>query len=244
MHDTYCHVDQHKEPENLCRELEAKEIYTIAVTNLPSHYALTLAPLKNFKYVRPALGLHPLLASRHAAELTAFERLSRSAELIGEVGLDFSPAGIKTKELQIQSFRHVLKCLRGRPRFISLHSRRAEDAVLAELRNFSMGPAVFHWFTGSAKSCESALSAGHFFSVNISMLASAKGKSFVEKLPRERVLTESDFPHVRVNGASVGPLEIQRVISALAALWKVPFAEACSQLHRNLQSADAGLFNS
>jgi len=154
MHDTHCHVDQHKEPENLCRELEAKEIYTIAVTNLPSHYALTLAPLKNFKYVRPALGLHPLLASRHAAELTAFERLSRSAELIGEVGLDFlTPAGIKTKELQIQSFRHVLKCPhQGR---ISQDFGRANQWALA-------GPGKF-------------LSMGHASSAGVSMAANTCG---------------------------------------------------------------------
>ena len=163
MHDAHCHADQHQDPENFCQELEAKEIYTIAVTNLPSHYALALSPLKNLKYVRPALGLHPLLANRHTLELAAFERLSRFTNLIGEVGLDFSPEGIASKELQLRSFRHVLKCIAGKSKFISLHSRRAEDAVLSELRNFGVTPAVFHWFTGSVQTCEAALKDGHFF---------------------------------------------------------------------------------
>src|SRR5438874_722717 len=115
MHDTHCHLDQDPKPEALARELEKRKLYTIVVTNLPSHYALAVSHLKDSCFVRPALGLHPLLAAQHEKEIAAFERLARSADIIGEVGLDFSRHGFTTKEMQVRSFRRVLACVRDRP---------------------------------------------------------------------------------------------------------------------------------
>jgi TatD DNase family protein len=235
LHDAHCHVDQAPVPEALARDLEFRKIYTIAVTNLPSHYALAVSHLQGFRYVRPALGLHPLLAPKHEKELPAFERCARAADLIGEVGLDFSREGYATKDLQINSFRRVLACLSARPRFISVHSRGAEEAVLEELRAVSIAPAALHWFTGSAKACDAAVHDGHFFSINLTMLTSAKGKDLVRRMPKERILTESDFPHTRVERVKVGPLEIRRALNAIAELWQMGEEETASILQQNLQ---------
>jgi TatD DNase family protein len=236
MHDAHCHLDQDKQPESFARQLEKQQIFTIAVTNLPSHYALALPHLKDFRFVKPALGLHPLLSDNHAAEMSAFERLSRAADFIGEVGLDFSRQGFRSKEQQLENFRHVLKCLQGRQRIVSLHSRQAEFEVLSELKNFGVKSALFHWFTGTGKACEAILSDGHFFSVNLAMLESEKGRAIIRLVPRHRLLTESDFPHVRVKRSVVGPLGLTRVENGLAAIWGTDLAEARQVLSRNLET--------
>jgi TatD DNase family protein len=236
MHDAHCHLDQDKQPELFAKKLEKEKVFTIAVTNLPSHYALALPHLKDFRFVKPALGLHPLLSDNHAAEMAAFERLSRVADFIGEIGLDFSREGFPSKEQQLEKFHCALKCLQGRKRVISLHSRQAEFEVLSELQYFGIKSALFHWFTGSERACKAILNDGHFFSVNLAMLDSEKGRSVIRLLPKERVLTESDFPHVRVNRSTVGPLELTRVENGLAAIWKADLVEVTQILNRNLET--------
>jgi len=71
------------------------------------------------------------------------------------------------------------------------------------------------------------------------MLTSVNGKALLQRIPKERVLVESDFPHVRTNGVSVSPLEIQGMIGILAGLWKMPVEETGSQLRRNFQDSGA-----
>jgi len=233
MHDAHCHVDQHAEPEAFVRQLETRKIHTVAVTNLPSHYSLSLPHLRHCRYAHPALGLHPLLAIKHARELAGFERLARSADFVGEIGLDFSKEGYQTKKLQLASFRRVLSSIQNRPRVVTVHSRGAEDEVLAELREFHLAPVILHWFTGSLRSCVSALEDGHWFSINISMLRSDRGRSLVARMPRERVLLESDYPHVRVNGRAVEPVDLSKTTEALCDLWKISSSEAEAQLDSN-----------
>ena len=78
-----------------------------------------------------------------------------------------------------------------------------------------------------------------FFSVNISMLKSSNGRKILERIPRERVLTESDFPHVRIDGAAVTPLEIGKLIISLAEIWKMQVEEAIILLDQNFRKAGA-----
>jgi len=64
--------------------------------------------------IRLALGLHPLPARDHPAERERFAQRVAKTWYIGEVGLDFSPAGSATREPQVASFHFVLEALRGK----------------------------------------------------------------------------------------------------------------------------------
>jgi TatD DNase family protein len=68
------------------------------------------------------------------------------------------------------------------------------------------------------------------------MLASDKGQSLVGRMPRDRVLTESDGPFAQVNGETVMPWHVERTICDLAHIWSLSPAEVEELLHANLRS--------
>lgn len=233
MIDTHCHIDQFPDPLAVARAAEKRAITTVAVTNLPSHYTLSLPHLNAFKYVHSALGLHPLSAASHAGELPDFLRLAASARFVGEVGLDFSTTGIQTRDIQLASFRRVADCLSGGAHFVTVHSRGAESEVLEILRERGLGPVVFHWFTGSKNGMRALLSAGHYVSVNTAMTASRKWHEVFLGVPKERVLTESDGPHAKCGPRRAEPADIPRVVAWLAEQWRVDPTEAESTVLQN-----------
>jgi len=54
-------------------------------------------------------------------------------------------------------------------------------------------------------------------------------------MPRNRVLTESDGPFARLNGASLLPWESRLAVDELSKLWSVPIKTADQILLENLQ---------
>ena len=64
MLDVHCHIDQFKKPPIVARNAETNGVLTIAVTSLPEHFKLGHPHLINFKYVRLALGFHPMLVGK------------------------------------------------------------------------------------------------------------------------------------------------------------------------------------
>lgn len=231
--DTHCHVDQFPEPEALIRECRQIPMKVVAVTNLPSHYATALSHVEGQSHILPALGMHPLCAQQGIRELSDFRRLAESAIYIGEIGLDFSRAGIATKTLQTRLFEEVLQILRGRKRFITIHSRGAEGAVLEFLSRHQIQNAVFHWFTGPATLLNDIFKAGHLVSINVAAISTQKGKALISKAPKDSVLVESDGPFAKVHGKPAHPSTVSSVYEVLAREWGVSFASAVSLVSSN-----------
>ena len=214
MIDVHCHFDIAENPEKYILNNEKKQIITIGMTNLPSHFQIGIKHVRKYKYIRLALGLHPLMAQKHADEFSIYKEYVDETSYIGEVGLDFSREGFATKEIQIKSFEFVLDCIKGKNKILSLHSRRAESETLEMLTSKGIKNAIFHWYTGNISVLKKIVNSGFFFSVNSSMIQSNNGKKIIEVLPKEFVLTETDYPYLDNNNT----LEIY---SYLSKLWKV-----------------------
>jgi TatD DNase family protein len=226
MLDSHCHLDLYQDPSSVADRAEAAGVFTVMVTNLPSAFERSRPYVAGRKSIRLALGLHPLMADQHKRERQRFELLAQETSFIGEVGLDFSIEGISTAEIQFESFEFVLRTLAQSPKFISIHSRKAEARVLELLKNAKRSPAVFHWYTGPLKTLDEALNAGHYFSINPSMLRSKNGQKIIAAIPRNRVLTETDGPFVTVKGVLAEPADVRIVEEQLALLWKVTHSES------------------
>lgn len=238
--DTHCHVDQFPSPEKIVRECERGGLRVVAVTNLPSHFAIAADRLSQHPLVSAALGMHPLYARQGVRELPAFKRMAPHVDFIGEIGLDFSPAGMASKVIQKRLFDEILSAISDRPRFVTLHSRGAEKAVLDSLRHHKISAAVFHWFSGPSKVLADVLADGHFVSINRAMISSATGRRVIAGAPRERVLVESDGPFAKIKGTTCTPLDVGVVYESLAADWKVPIEEAISCVEANFQRITQG----
>jgi len=153
-------------------------------------------------------------------ELTRFKALIGETSFVGEVGLDFSRGGVGTRDRQLDSFRFVLRSLERKPKFVTIHSRQAETSVLELLAEEYPHPVVFHWYTGTQKSLDLAVERGHFFSINPAMTWSKKGMDIIARIPRERTLTESDGPFIKVGARTIAPGDVQLVEDALAGIWE------------------------
>ncbi len=236
MIDTHCHIDLYDNPLEVATAAEKLAIKTVAVTYLPSHFLLASEHLAGFRHVRPSLGLHPLAVKDHEAELALFAKCVPSAEFIGEVGLDFSGQNRSLMVAQKKSFEMVVEHIKKSQKLVTVHSRGAEDTVLDMLRVGGGGPVVFHWFSGSKRQLASLLDAGHSISVNTAMSSTAKWAELVSYVPRSSVLTETDGPFVKIGRRPAVPADVERVMSWLAAQWRMSLVDVSHQVSSNLDN--------
>lgn len=187
--------------------------------------------------IRTALGLHPQLAHERKSELAIFDRHLPETRYVGEVGLDGSPALREHWGDQMAVFKHVLsKCREAGGRIMSIHSRRASRPVLDCLEDSGdVGIGVLHWFSGPLRDLDRAIELGCWFSVGPAMLAGEKGRQLVARMPKERVLTESDGPFAQVDRVAVMPWQVRNAVEILAEIWSSTVEEAEQTVKRNLK---------
>lgn len=236
MIDAHCHLDLYQYPEEVALETEKNRITTIAVTNLPSHFVFSTPYVRRYKNIHLALGMHPLFTESHSSEeLTHFKGAAKHTLFIGEVGLDFSIRGKATYNQQLNTFQEILRVINDRPRFISIHARGAEKAVIDLLDRYQIKNAVFHWYSGPVRILEQITSKGHYLSVNPGMIISKKGQAIIERIPKENILTETDGPYLQIKGRPAQPKDISLVIEYLANLWRTSQAEVENQVESNFK---------
>jgi TatD DNase family protein len=234
MIDVHCHFDMAQSPEKYIADNEQNKIITIGMTNLPSHFAMGINHIKQYKDIRLALGLHPLLAEEHFKEYSKFKQYLDLTSYIGEVGLDFSREGFFTKEIQTKSFEFVLDSIKDRQKIISLHSRRAEKEVLQLLLDKNVKNAIFHWYSGSISVLQNIVNSGYYFSINSAMVNSENGKKIISKIPKSLVLTETDFPYIENSS-------INKVHYYLSEVWNLPEFEVEHIISSNFKKLITGL---
>lgn len=202
MIDTHCHFDLMPNPEAYIAECESHGDIVIGMTNCPKHFEMGYGHVKNFKRIRLALGFHPQLASNIKDQLTLFDQYVDMTSYIGEIGLDFSREYIQSKELQIDCLHHILSQLKGKKKILSVHSRLAENELLALLKEYNIENVVFHWYSGKLTLIPQILDQGYYFSINEAMTLSNNGRNILSRIPKERVLTETDAPYNRKHNIS------------------------------------------
>jgi TatD DNase family protein len=94
--------------------------------------------------------------------------------------------------------------------------------------------AVFHWYSGPLTLVDEIVSAGHYFSINPAMVRSKKGRQLVERIPKNRALTESDGPHLLMGRRPAEPADVTHVLRYLAQTWSASHQEAERQVRANL----------
>ena len=233
--DTHCHVDSFPDPFALAEQCEKANVFTIAVTNLPSHFAMAVKNLRQRKFVKPALGFHPLAVADNLHELPTFKSLLETVDFVGEIGLDYSSQGISSRDAQIDAFRTIADWLSKSPKFVTLHSRKSANDVLAILMERGVSDAVFHWYSDSAVILRKAIDAGFYFSINEAMLSSRSGRKVLNNVPRDQILTETDGPFTKSCDKLASPLNIGLIIDGIAEVWGKPTQAVQDQIENNFR---------
>lgn len=235
MLDTHCHIDLYKNPKAILDRCENKGIIVFSMTNLPSHFEMGLPFFQSKKYVRMALGMHPLYATLHKNEFSKFEFYLSKTSYIGEIGLDFSKEGVETKKIQLVSFNRILKLVSDKKKILSLHSRKAEKEVFESLVQYKIQNAIFHWYSGGLNLIKNISDAGYYFSINPAMIKSISGQKIISKIPKENVLTETDGPFINKDNEPLLPGEIEEVFEYLSKIWNVSIYEVQSIVNMNFK---------
>jgi TatD DNase family protein len=98
------------------------------------------------------------------------------------------------------------------------------------------GIPVLHWFSGSLRDLDRGIRLGCWFSVGPAMLAAEKGRVLAARMPRDRVLTESDGPFAQLNGVALMPWDVGRAFHELGEIWSLSPDEVEQNIYRNLKS--------
>jgi len=217
--DTHCHLDLYTDVQDLVRKAENSSVVIVGVTNTPSVFFFTQNLSKQFKNVIPAIGLHPELAHQRKHELAQFWDHLAATQFVGEIGLDYVTTDSTNRQIQRDIFSQVVeKCASYKNKVLSVHSRRSASDVIRIIGDRFPGKVILHWFSGSDKEAEKAVSNGYYFSFNSSMVKSKRGQTLARLIPRNRLLTETDGPFARLNNRPVEPSITPDIISSLAGI--------------------------
>jgi TatD DNase family protein len=183
--DTHAHIHDAEFQSDLddvigrARDAGVDTILTLGTDLTSSRRALALA--ERSPLVLAAAGVHPHNAAQASGpdldELEAMAAHPRVA-LVGEIGLDFY-RNHSPRDQQLRVLRRQLDTARRAGKPVAVHTREAQDAMLALLREYSdqMGGAlpdgrplgVMHYFSGGADLARTYVELGFVISIHTSV---------------------------------------------------------------------------
>jgi TatD DNase family protein len=176
--------------------------------------------------------------------------LSAIPSAVGEIGLDFAIRD-PDRELQERVFRRQLEMARDRGLPVSIHVRKAWDAVVRILR--AVGPlpgrGLVHSFSGSGEMVPVLERLGLLisFSGSITYPGNRRGLAAIRRVSESRLLIETDSPDIRprvpeTEGQEVNlPENLVHVARAAAAAREVPPEVLADLTHANGTALFAGM---
>ena len=218
--DTHCHLDLFPNIREEVNKEDGTAIKTISVTNTPALWKPNQGLFSACQNIRPALGLHPELASQRSHETSLFDALRDETKYIGEIGLDGVSRDSQERLKQRQVFDSILKSIKkGSPKILTIHSRRAATETMDALENHlrrTPHRVILHWYSGTKSELKRAIDLGFYFSINHAM---ARGKNFealIEAIPSSALLTETDAPFTFDDFATNRTQSLMLTIDALS----------------------------
>jgi TatD DNase family protein len=238
MIDFHCHLDLYPNARRLIDQVAARNHFTLAVTTNPRAWQATSRVIGGRDNIKVALGMHPEIVRKKAAERQLLISCVAQAGFIGEVGLDGSMQHQDTRGLQDSILKDLLmECERCGGKIISIHSRNAAGCVLDHIEQHCRASVpVLHWFSGTIEETRRAVLLGCWFSVGPAMLCTAKGRRLLEEIPTDRFLPETDGPFARNGLSPYMPWDAMAVVGTVAAAWNKTPQDVREQFLHNLRT--------
>jgi TatD DNase family protein len=160
---------------------------------------------------------------------------------VGETGLDYH-YDLSPREVQRESFRRSIRIARAVEKPVVVHVREADVDCAAILREEGIPPAggVIHCFTGDWAAARTYLDLGLHVSVAgiVTFKAAEAIRDAVRRIPRERLLLETDSPFlapVPFRGRRNEPAHVVHVARKVAELWGVSLGEVAEVTTGNVK---------
>lgn len=204
LFDSHCHLTDAAFDEDrddvLARARAAGVTGLVTIASHPDDVDAALGLARAHEGVWCTAGVHPHEASR--GDAGALERVRElladpHVVAIGECGLDFHYEHAP-RDVQARVFRAQIELAAETGLPLVVHSRDADDATLAVLRDLPAGVrGVLHCFTGGDALLEAALDVGWWVSFSgIVTFRRFDAAHRVRAVPDDRLLVETDAPYL------------------------------------------------
>jgi TatD DNase family protein len=240
--DYHCHLDLYPNFEEQFLNCTVNRIATLAVTTTPLAWPKNKELAATSPMVRVGLGIHPHMVGLHPSELALFEKYLPETRFVGEVGLDAGPAYYKTYGQQKVVFERIIRlCAQSSGKILSVHAVRSARDVLNLVEVHLAGTknrVVLHWFSGSEAEARRAVELGCYFSINGAMLLKPTSTALIDKIPRQRLLTETDGPFTKTASRPTEPRDVFQTTEHLAKLLGLNNEKTRTMLRSNLATLE------
>ena len=227
--DTHCHLDATEFDADrdtvaaLAHQAGVQAIVVPAVQH--ANFNAVLAIGQRYPGCLPALGLHPMYIHAHLPEHLILLRAAIDRQrpvAIGEIGLDFFVPNLDVGT-QEYYFTEQLKIARDFDLPVLLHSRRANDQVLKQLRHFGIRRGIAHAFSGSRQQAEAFIRQGFKlgFGGAMTYTRASNLRRLAAELPPEAIVLETDAPDMApawLHPQRNSPEQLPRIAAVLADL--------------------------
>lgn len=240
--DTHCHIygESYKEDldEVLARAGEDLEfVVNIGYDLNSSQIAVELANKYPFAYA--TVGVHPTDISGYSEEVE--EKLlelvkNKKVVAIGEIGLDYYWMK-DPKEVQAVYFRKQMDLARKLNLPVVIHTRDAMEDTVNILNEYKDVKGIMHCYPGSYETAKTLMDRYYFGVAGVlTFKNNVKTREFVEKMPLEKLLIETDSPYltpVPYRGKRNEPSYVEFVAKEIANIKGISYEEVVEVTTKN-----------
>lgn len=206
LFDTHAHLDDemfNEDRDEMIRR--ARQAGVVLIVNVgyslaSSHDSISLADRYDMIYA--AVGIHPHDAAEAGpGYLEELEKMASHPRVvaIGEIGLDYY-RDLSPRPVQRRVFSEQMALAKKLEKPIIIHDRDAHGDMMDILRREKLGPAggVMHCYSGSWEMARECLSMGFYISIAgpVTYTNAARLKDVAARVPRDRLLIETDAPYL------------------------------------------------
>lgn len=205
--DTHCHLN-HPDfagdlPDVLHRAQGSGVHQVICVGYDYESSAMAVRLARQIRMIRAAVGVHPHDADTFSPQMEQLlKKLASDREhvvAIGETGLDYY-RNLSPRKTQQEAFRRHIEMARGLDLPLVVHSRDAQDDVLAILREHSLPPrgVVMHCLPSDPDFARTSLELGCYLGIAgpITFQNAQRLREIARGLPLDSLLLETDSPYL------------------------------------------------
>lgn len=234
MIDTHAHLLYYENRDELVERMKEdglEVIVNIGTTVQDSKQGIEV--VNGYENVYTTVGIYPEYAQDITEEdLNEIENLAKEKKVvaIGEIGLDYHSEGF-CKDKQIEVFKKQLEIADKLGLPFCIHCRAAAADVYDVLKNnqhLIKRGGLMHCYSEGATWIDKFLSLGLYISFSGNITFKNSDRSFLKKIPLDRLLVETDAPYlspVPFRGQKNEPKNVRYVIEKIAEEIGLSFEE-------------------
>ena len=255
--DTHCHLDAAEFDGDRSAVAAAAMQAGVGLIVVPAieraNFGAVASVCRDHPYCAAAYGIHPMYVARaREADLDALRVTIRREHplAVGEIGLDrfIEPRDDAQQEFY---FSAQLKIARDTELPVLLHTRRAVDAVLKQLRLCRVSGGIAHAFSGSRQQADEFIKLGFKLGFGGAMTfpRASRIRQLAATLPLDAIVLETDAPDIPPEWiiaadkqrARNTPDQLPRIAQTLAGLRGIAMQEVAEATTANATAVLSGL---